>query len=525
MSDYGAVRNEELNLSEAMKNATEVSSNSNAAYDENSEELTSTVGGIDWAVNSGLVVNNTESTELSTTTEVTSVSIPDKPQIPDTRFVADITDTGGIIINNKDLTTDEPSKPAANELSPDTMSAISAYTKDMDEQIEQAKKDYEERKKKEEEKNTDDDDEEDPGMTKDQMERTYNEAVVIIDKTGMGIVNFTDEERAKLEKAKKIRLEEVETIELKTIKTKKSKKGNIDKLLKRQANLHTTPIVLPASGYTAQMRGCSTYELISLIQTSDNALLTTEAKWSIIHSKLTDPSIGEMDYNTFLQNTAAVDYNVFLFGLLCATYPDDDKISLKCEKCGKDFDHNYSVKSLIRAERMSDRMKDIVVATVDHSHTENDAKMFHSQAAVSQSKVIKLPVSGYLVEIYVQSAYDFINRSIKELSENKDPKYNQASIMSSMVNKIYIPDPDSDEGEYYDIDSAMDITKVIYSLGDTDIMVLSKQSELAIQDLTFEFGFMNVTCPHCKLYTPVVPIDLEYLLFYKYQQAVTTKIE
>ena len=34
----------------------------------------------------------------------------------------------------------------------------------------------------------------------------YNEAIVVIDKTGMGsVINFTDEERQKLEKVKKIK--------------------------------------------------------------------------------------------------------------------------------------------------------------------------------------------------------------------------------------------------------------------------------------------------------------------------------
>jgi hypothetical protein len=127
--------------------------------------------------------------------------------------------------------------------------------------------------------------------------------------------------------------------------------------------------------------------------------------------------------------------------------------------------------------------------------------------------------------MYVQSAYDFINKSIKELSENKDPKYSKASVMSSVIKTLYIPDPDSEDDEYYEVDSAMDIAKAIYQLGDTDILVLTKQGDLLLEDLSFEFGLMNVQCPHCKHETLTVPLDLESILFYKYQQAMNTKIE
>jgi hypothetical protein len=362
-------------------------------------------------------------------------------------------------------------------------------------------------------------------MTKDQFDRKYNEAVVIIDKTGMGVVNFTDEEREKLEIAKSITLKEVESVELKTIKTKKAKKGKLETILKKHATAHSCRLVLPASGYTVTISGCSTYELIALMSDGQNALLETEAKWSLIHSKIIETSLGDMDFNTFLQNTAAVDYPVLLYGLICATYPDDDKIELQCQKddCKKKFFHQYSCKSLIRAEKMSEKMKDTFMQTVDNSHTLDDAKKFHALSPVSQSKTIKLPISGIIIEVCIQSAYDFIYKSIKELSANKDPKYNQAAILASIVNKIYVPDPT--DGEYFEFDGAMEIAQVIYTLGDRDNLILTKQGELLLNDLSFEFGFMNVICPYCKTVTLSLPMDLETILFYKYQQAMTTKID
>lgn len=442
----------------------------------------------------------------------------------------------GMIVNNEEIDKEQKKvPPTADQINPDTMENIKQYMQEMDVMIEQAKQQSEEKKQelesqKEEEPEDEDEGFRDPEEVAKELEEKYNEAVVIIDKLGMGsVINFTPEEREKLEHVKKIRLEEVETVNIKAFKTKKSKRNSLDKILKRQPILHSTPIVLPASGYTAVVRGCSTYELISLMSSTENPLIDAETKWSLIHSKLEDTSLGKMNFNDFLRATAAVDYNMFIYGILCATYPDDDKIPLKCQapNCGKEFEHKYSVKSLIRAEKMSDKLKEMVANVIDHSHTEEMAKKVHEESPVNQVKAIKLPVSGIVMDLYVQSAYDLIYNSIKALQENKEEKYNQASVLSTVVKTAYVPDPDSDpnDPEYFEFSDAMDITKIIFSLTDKDILVLSKQSEVIFDDLTFEFGLMNVKCPHCGHYRETVPFDIESILFYRYQQAMNTTVE
>jgi hypothetical protein len=112
---------------------------------------------------------------------------------------------------------------------------------------------------------------------------------------------------------------------------------------------------------------------------SENALLDTETKWSVLHSKLAQTSLGEMNFNDFLRATAAVDYNTLIYGLLCATYPDDDTLPLNCanDKCNKQFEHKYSVRSLLRAEKMTDKLQGLVAKVVDGAHTEETAKKVH----------------------------------------------------------------------------------------------------------------------------------------------------
>lgn len=403
---------------------------------------------------------------------------------------------------------------------------------EMDEEIEELKalKEAKEAEQKANETDDEDDDEENDEidqLSEEELEEKYNEAKVIIDKSGMGtIINFTDEEREKLEKVKVIKLEEVETVSLETLSIKKTKpkKGQIDKIIKKRLKTFSTPIVLPASGYTAVMSGCSTHELVALMQNAQNPVLEAETKWSLIHSKIVETSIGDMDFDTFLHKTASVDYNVFLYGIICATYPEQDKLTLNCpnKDCKKTFEHTYDVRSLIRAERMSPQLQETIMRIVDSSYSLNSAKEVHETAPISRSKLVKLPDSGIVVELAIQSAYDFMYKSMKELSEIKDVKYNEASILSSVVRRALIPDED---GEYIEVTSPTDIVSVIYNLRDPDIVVITKMGEEIMKDLTLEFGFMNARCPRCGKVEKFIEIPLDYILFFKYQQALSTKVE
>lgn len=434
-------------------------------------------------------------------------------------------ETKGIIIENaKEEVPAEKQGVKVTNLDKDTMANINAYLDEMDAEIEEAKEEVQKIMEEQSEKDNGEielDEEEDRSV----FENKYSEAIVVIDKSGMGaVVNFTDEEREKLEKVKKIKLEEVETVELKTLKTKKVKRGNINKILKKNNTIRTTQIVLPLSGFTVTLNGCSTYELMALLSNEENTADSFSAKWGLIHSKIEDTSIGKMDFNTFLNSVSQMEYEIFVYGLLCATYPEEDVFPLTCPKCGKPFDHKYSVRHLLRAEAMSDKLKQAVIDIVDASFTEETAKEMHKNSILNQSEAIVLPESEYVVELTVQTAHKFITDSISKI-ENLDKKYAQAVILSSAVNCVLIPD--LEDGGYYEITDTEDIIEAIFSLGGRDINILGTKIGKIVEDMLFEFGLMDVTCPNnkCNLHKNTVPVDIDSILFHRYQQAINIKID
>ena len=83
------------------------------------------------------------------------------------------------------------------------------------------------------------------------------------------------------------------------------------------------------------------------------------------------------------------------------------------------------------------------------------------------------------------------------------------------------------DGEYFEIDDTEDVIETIFSLQNTDLVVLGKKITELVDDMSFEFGLMNIDCPDrkCKQHTNSIPIEIDTILFHKYRQVMNTNIE
>lgn len=444
----------------------------------------------------------------------------DMPSIPEPEPTEEVS---GLIIDNTRLENTENDPNAGNVftgISGMTQDAISNYLADYDQDIEDVKAEVEEMK------NVLDlgqlDLEPEVEYTEEELTERYNEALIIIDKSKMGTVKFTEEEMAKLEKVEKITLQEIETVSLESIKVrKKSTKTDKDltKIVQHRSNNRTTPIVLAASGYTAEMGGLSAHEMVNLFRPSQNPLIGMQTKWTIIFEKIEHSSVKFKNFDDFLKQTAVIDMNTFIYGMMCSTYPKDDTMGLKCNNpdCQKDFKHKYSVKSLIRAEQIEPKLQELIATTVDSSYDELSAARTHASAPVSQIKRVRYPDSGIIAEIHLQSAHDLIYKTIKGANKTRESKYQDATIIATVINAMYIPiDDGSDEYDVYTEHD--DIVKILYGMSMIDTAVSRTIGEEFIRDMSLQFGLMSITCPHCGNFTQTVPLDIEDILFYKYQQ-------
>lgn len=365
---------------------------------------------------------------------------------------------------------------------------------------------------------------------KSDRETRAKEAIVIIDKLEAHNLKFTEEERAKLEKADVIKLKEVKTVDLKTTKKRRGRKDGINVALMRKGNtIRTTNILAPASGYYAEMGGCSPYEIMTL-QNEEDPITDNQVKWKLIYDKINSNSIGFKTYEEFMEVTAVADYESFIWGILRSTFEDVDKISLNCQnpecldskKNRTSFEFSYSILGLLRAEEIDEKLNGQISRVVD-AKTLDAAKEAHNLAPVNDILAIQLNDSGAIFEICINSVNGFINNTLESLSdEDLEPHKRQAAVLATTVREVGILAADGEHDWY---DGQADITDAIYHLSANDLVVLANKVQEHTGNVSFKFGFIDVTCPKCKHYTEFQPMEVDTILFYQNALSMNVSVE
>ena len=357
---------------------------------------------------------------------------------------------------------------------------------------------------------------------------------VLIDKTGFGAdFAFTDEEKKKIQEADVIRINEVKTIDIASLKEKRSKKSFQDVIKEYNVKGSKSTICFPASGFRASMKGLTYGEYADVSLSMDNVTFDQYMKrLSIIYNKMTNISTGAFkDFEDFLHHFAYTDIYLAVYAMFVATEQENQSILLKCgnAECNRTFDWSYQTRSLLRledcAETFLDKMQEI--ATADAM----DYDKIRDNAAVNTSHTIVLPDSGFIVDMGVASAYDFVYNFIPLLNEDtfKDAFgddlneiYMNNIILLTSVRAVHIPDG---EGGYVECTGYKDILDAIYNVTPREIQILSAYTVKIQNQYEVSFAFKNVVCPHCGRKTESIAVSVDELVFQTYQQLMNTSVD
>lgn len=365
-------------------------------------------------------------------------------------------------------------------------------------------------------------------MDKSDFDKKINETVVLIDKTNVGtVIDFTDEEREKLRSARQITLREVEVKDLENVKIKKkTNKKPVETLIQNVIHQHTVMVPLISSGYTVKLKGCSVFELLALmnIKENENPTVTMKEKWSTIYSKIVETSLGDLTYTEFMSKTAYSDLPMLLFGLTCASFPDEDTVDLKCNKCDKSFKHNYLMNSTLRFEMLPDATKERFKEVIDNSYIKQDSIEYASNALVNTVKRFRLPSSGILVDFEFKNGDRFISKTLKDVQTDGLDEMDITILgITAVIQRMLLPDLDANDGSYFEINEPLEMVEVVRQLDFTDRRIVVKQSENMIAETEIKFGLVDVTCPHCGHVTNVIKIDkIEDILFLLCEREMNT---
>lgn len=410
---------------------------------------------------------------------------------------------------------------------PERVDSINQTFKEMDEQIAEAKVKAEQHFANERAK---------AAANQQQQIAAGDTVEVVINKAALGTITFTEEEKARMEKAKKIRLIEVEDKELKTLKVKKKvRKKDEFKILKKNFDKSYSPVMALASGYTCKMKNISAVEAIRMYQRPgrDTANSILE-KWSLIYEKIIDISRGPFnDIEDFLRHTAFHDYENFVFAMIASSYPEDDAIEFVCDKemggCGKSFSIDYKNTSMIRQDLIQDNTKQIMADIINHAPFVDKAREYADKAPVNFTKRFFIDdTSGIIVELYIPSVHDIMKNYFEEIQQNEDllsTKDRDLVLLAQGIKSIFIPDYEEDDGSFIQAEGVMAVVETLEDLTSPQLQLITNKTLELSEPYTIRYGIPKVVCPHCKHDFGQYNMSLDSILFQRVQQQVMTEIE
>lgn len=371
--------------------------------------------------------------------------------------------------------------------------------------------------------------------TKEESTDKNNDALVkvLIDKTGLGMNNieFTDEERSKLTVAQEIRVTEVENLDLETLTFAAPVDSYVDTLEADENVAGTTMVPLVASRYRAKMKGVGYAQLGDLILNQQSPSFEQYNKrYSTIYNNIVSTTIGKFDsYENFLQNTAYVDMDMLLYGLIVSTYPEVDEVGIPCPTCNRYFEQKYFVRELMDLKYCN---KEYIAKLDEFMHVTPDKfTEYAKESPIHKRQYIRLPKSKYIAEIGMATAYDYLYTIIQNLTDEEFIKRHPDdingllqfnAIFLAMIRSISIPDKQN-PSKAVKFDSFEDVIQILYRMPIEDTQIL--MSLVAKYNDTYQvtFSIKNTTCPHCHTTHETTDVDLNNLVFFKFHRSASTE--
>ena len=366
------------------------------------------------------------------------------------------------------------------------------------------------------------------------------ETKIVIDKTNLPEIAWTNEEMDKIRKTRTVELNIVEDVTLKYTNIEDIDDNAIDIVLSQyQRKVNDTPGTLPASKYRATFTGLTYTEILDLSHSQEmNNIDGERKKWSIAFDHIKNQSIGPWEskdifddegtlirtateFEDFLKKTSYMDLEFMLWKILCATAMEKEIISIDCHgtfkgsACGRSYDWIYSPRELLVMESINVEVLEEMKKTGEVSSKEEIEENYKS-SMLHTSNTIELPTSKMGVVFGHISAYDYLNYvypAIQDMQNQENPMLSEALSYTTLtvIKNFLIPEPDGSKTKR--IKGVKQLIRVVNSLNEIDFQTISELVRIMIEPYQFRFELRNIQCPQCKTRSSIGIEDMTRLLF------------
>lgn len=277
----------------------------------------------------------------------------------------------------------------------------------------------------------------------------------------------------------------------------------------RKATSPTVTVAFPRGGWWAHTSGMSMAEIFSLYASLDEPSQTASTLIRAFLAHVEQHSVGGMPVDeAFIRRQPFSDYQAFMFGLYCATWPGKRTFTLRCphDGCGQKVEYQVNPSQLIVSNReVVPKLKQILALP-------KNSKPLYERA----EKTISLPVTGYSLDVTEPTVGDWL-----DLQTSVNPKvlkeYSSVIGLAMYVKGVYAPLFDrtaaSGTPQFTQVAESIEaLFSYLANMAPDDYEELEK----AVQEMTshtIEYSFMAGKCPHCAGPLAPSPVKMDDLIF------------
>lgn len=327
-------------------------------------------------------------------------------------------------------------------------------------------------------------------------------AEVFIDKTdsvnGLGL---TPEEHAKLERVKRIRLVVVEDESLRNIKIETPPEKNKADFIRYISNTSTRyQVPLPVLGDFITVNGAQIPQFVGALEAEDaTAAERLNLRASLIYDKLSAGTILRpyngngarvLTYDQFINMMPLQDIEMAIYGILCASSPEDNSTTMTCNACKYSWEHKYQLQSLLNLDNMPEVYKDRTNRILTAKTNEIEIRKLYEEN--HKTSRYKSPFTQNMFEI----SYPTVGRAmniLRHIADGDDAMEYVATVCMYLTRVLIY-----NEGRQSYIPVANDdvqtLIDVVRQLPQNDTQMIIDQ----VQSMSYTPQFnIHVTCPHC----------------------------
>lgn len=334
--------------------------------------------------------------------------------------------------------------------------------------------------------------------------------------------NLPKDIEKKVQTAEKVKIQFVGEVTLPNAVNRISTLRQYRRVAPKNVGEGVTSSVLMNSGFIAYVSpvGSLEWALISPVRDEEGGVEYPDVGKiaQFCYSHLINTSIGPMSYVEFCEHTAFDDLGQILFSLMRASQPDEQSISLICQKqtCQNEYPTKYKISELPDYFRMKQDARDQISLIVSVKDVIDDAKEVHEQSPVMRKLVYSAKSSG---SIFVLKNFDIatIVDRMPVLETIKEEYGDAIAILVQFTNEVYVKvDDTGDESKDYNITNDPTVIAEEYMrLQPSEIKEIQGPLEAIprFDPIRFSMKGRHV-CTSCGAAVENIPQDIQDLVFH-----------